>query len=111
METYNSTLQFNRSSFSIMLKQVRQMADESLILCHPCRYSVSIVSSPNPDTTRGERFKSFDLEEESSMFDFLNDHPRYEAECDLYYKDSDESSWERSEIGIHLKNSQISIYN
>lgn len=110
MKTNSRILSFSLSNFSTMLKQVRLMADETLDTPRSCRYSVSIVTSPNLDLIDCERFKSFDFKEELSMFEFLNEHPHYEAECDLYYRELEESSWERSEIGIHLKNSQISIY-
>lgn len=106
----NQTLPFSFSNFSTMLKQVWQMSNESLCSPRSLRYSISIVTSPNLDLPNGERFKLFDLEEELSMFEFLNEHPHYEAECDLYYTESDESSWERSEIGVRMNNEQLTIY-
>lgn len=110
MKTDSRLLPFSFSNFSTMLKQVRQMAGVSLGSRQSCYYSVSIVAAPNLDLPDGERFKSFDLEEELSMFEFLNEHPQNEAECDLYYKESNESAWERSEIGVRMNNEQLTIY-
>ena len=110
MEIDNRTLSFSQENFSTMLNQARQMADESLDSLQSCRYSVGIVTSPNLDQHDGERFKSFDFEEELSMFEFINEHPNYEAECDIYYKEPNDLSWERSEIGLRLNNEVLHLY-